>query len=681
MSPSNSAAAIDVLQNIFVDIANNARVDPIERLLVLTYEFSDQQLVNLLAARALDDNFELRKNHLKFIADMQPVVIYDARKTREFSQLPHFLDLLPVNAAAYSCHHSKAYLFITEKTVRLVLGSFNLTFTGLFQNREVFVDFSWSKSEKDDLNVLRDFTALLKDGYAKWAQPASSGARHSIVATLERRLEQWYDGNAKNIHSLLASGYDHLIQRAGVDRLEALWREVSDKPPQRIFVVSPFFDRGKNFLADVVVARLGAPEEIFIVTDEVNVAVLSKRHFGEADARMIRHLSLIPAEVAQAELTRISNSNDNVRMDDLKVTRNLHAKVLVLCSGAHHLVYAGSANFTLKAWNGGNQELGVAWVAKGSADGLIASTLEALSADTKNCYSGLPDEPPVNAVEDDEDYVHVNGYPEFIDSILLEPDATGEGMHFTFSTGEPSRLNDYVIRWGSLQLEIVNLQSKSLSRDSFYTRLQGGRNLAFTPRTGTGQSFLLPFFHDATLVQQQDLFLFPSPEDWLRYYIYPESSSGVGAGEYLPGKKPPPLVPETFEEPDRENNIVVAMQRYLNLFSSVEAEFQQRAAAIASATFAALEERAEVCRTKIAEPLRVYAQLLEKERGGKAKEICEQVFCFRLGELLLLCHSLAEKLPELVPLVDSLAAGLVPRISDSSLHIYVNYCKEEVRHD
>lgn len=681
MSPQDSAAAVDLIQNIFVDITNNAKDDPIERLLVLTYEFSDQQLINLLAARALDDNFELRKNHLKFIAEMQPVVIYDARKTREFSQLPHFLDLLPVNAAAYCCHHSKAYLFITEKTVRLVLGSFNLTFTGLFQNREVFVDFSWSKSEIDDLNVLRDFIALLKDGYAKWAQPASSGARQSVVGTLERRLAQWHDARAKNIHSLLASGYDHLAHRDGIESLAALWREISDKPPQRIFVVSPFFDRGQYFLADVIVARLGAPGELHIVTDEANVAVLSKLHFGVSDACKVRQLSLIPTEVAQAELTRISSSNDNVRMDDLKVTRNLHAKVLVLCSGSRHLVYAGSANFTLKAWNGHNQELGVAWVAEGSADDLIASTLVALSAGMKNCYSSLPDEPPANTVEDDEDYVHVNGYPEFIDSILLEPDATGEGMHFTFSTGEPSRLNDYVIRWGSLQIDVTNLQSKSISRDAFYTRLQGGRNLAFTLRTGTDQNFLVPFFHDATLVQQQDIFLFPSPEDWLRYYIYPESASGIGAEEYIPGGKlPPPPIPEMVEEPDRENNIVVAMQRYLNLFSAVEAEFQQRAAVIANMTIAAFD-RAEACRIKIAEPLRVYAQLLGKERCGKSVAVDEQIFCFRLGELILLCHSLADKLPELVPLVDLLTVGLEPRIDDSGLHIYVNYCKEKVRHD
>lgn len=648
-----------------------------ERLLVLTYEFSDQQLINLLAARALDDNFELRKNHLKFIADMQPVVIYDARKTREFSQLPHFLDLLPVNAGAYRCHHSKAYLFITEKTVRLVLGSFNLTHTGLFQNREVFVEFLWSEKESRDLGVLRDFTALLKDGYAKWAQPASSGARQSIVDTLERRLAHWQDAGAENIHSLLVSGYDYLGHRAGIDRLAELWRELSNNPPQRILVVSPFFDRGLHFLADVIADRIGAPKELHVVTDEANAAVLSKRHFGLPEVTKVRQLSLIPAEVSEAELARISRLNDGVRMDALNVTRNLHAKVLVLCSGTHHLVYAGSANFTLKAWEGDNQELGVAWVAEGSADDLIASTLEALSAGRKNSYACLADEPTGMIVDDDEGYVYVDGYPEFIDSILLEPDATGEGMHFAFSTRESHRLHDYVIRWGSLQIEVTNLQSKSIPRDAFYTRLQGGRNLAFAPRIGTDQTFLLPFFHDADLVRQQDLFLFPSPEDWLRYYIHPESASGIGAGEYLPGETSPP-VQEMDEETDRESNIVVAMQRYLNLFSAVEAEFQQRAAAIARTAFPALEDRAEACRSKIAEPLWVYAQLLERERGLKAGEAGEQVFCFRLGELVLLCHSLADGLPELVPIVDSLVAGLEPRIDDPGLHIYVNYCKEKV---
>ncbi|MCL5444425.1 hypothetical protein M3M44_09240, partial [Lactobacillus johnsonii] len=81
-------------------IANDVRHDPVQHLLILTYEFDDQQLVNLLSGRRLSDNLELQRNKLKFIAEMQPVVIYDARKTREFNQLPHFLDLLPVNPGA-----------------------------------------------------------------------------------------------------------------------------------------------------------------------------------------------------------------------------------------------------------------------------------------------------------------------------------------------------------------------------------------------------------------------------------------------------------------------------------------------------------------------------------------------------------------------------------------------------
>ena len=112
----------DSLQQIYADMVGNASNDPIERILVITYEFDDQQLVNLVAARSLSEEFELRRNYLRFVADLEPVVIYDARKTREFTQLPHFLELVPIRSRPYSCHHSKAYLIMTEKTVRLVIG-------------------------------------------------------------------------------------------------------------------------------------------------------------------------------------------------------------------------------------------------------------------------------------------------------------------------------------------------------------------------------------------------------------------------------------------------------------------------------------------------------------------------------------------------------------------------------
>ena len=110
--------------------------DPVVKLLVMTYEFDDQQLLNMLVQRPLSDRLDPTPAHAAQVADLAPVVIYDARKTRPESALPHFLDLLPVRVGAWRCHHPKAYLVVTRNCVYLLIGSMNLTASGLFANRE-----------------------------------------------------------------------------------------------------------------------------------------------------------------------------------------------------------------------------------------------------------------------------------------------------------------------------------------------------------------------------------------------------------------------------------------------------------------------------------------------------------------------------------------------------------------
>ncbi|MDT1853188.1 hypothetical protein, partial [Acinetobacter baumannii] len=79
-----------------------------------------------------------------------------------------------------------------------------------------------------------------------------------------------------------------------------------------------------------------------------------------------RGLHLIPKTIGHDELARIAAANDGAAVGNLNIVRKLHAKILVLCGeGQRHLVYIGSANFTNKAWNGDNHELGLAWVQSG----------------------------------------------------------------------------------------------------------------------------------------------------------------------------------------------------------------------------------------------------------------------------------------------------------------------------
>ena len=96
------------------------------------------------------------------------------------------------------------------------------------------------------------------------------------------------------------------------------------------------------------------------------------------------------------------------------------------------------------------------------------------------------------------------------------------------------------------------------------------------------------------------------------------------------------------------------MQRYLNLFSGVEAAFHRCAQEIAATTYTDGAARVRECEQRIAEPLRVCARLLEQEYKRKQVPRADEVYLFRLGELILLCSALATKLPELASLVLSL---------------------------
>jgi len=665
MSASTTDSNFGILQQIFVDIANDIHRNPLEHMLILTYEFDDQQLVNLLSGRSLADNVELQRNQLKFIADMQPVVIYDARKTRDFNQIPHFLNLIPVNPGAFRCHHSKAYLFITSNTVRLVLGSFNLTRTGLFENREVYNDFLWSKKDTDDLNVLSDFSKLLRKGYSQWPQPEAAPAREAIADTLDTRLALWQNSEIRGKHSIVYSGYAKASEKNGLSHLATIWQSISKTAPRKLFVISPFFDRGETFLADELSLAIGAPDELHIVTDEDNIIKLGRCHFGMLADKQTRKLNLIPGSISTSERERISRANDGARIDGLQISRALHAKILIMCSGSHHLIYTGSANFTIKAWNGDNQELGVVSVENGPAATLIA-------------YPRLSDTPTARDIDDDEDYVYQPAYPDFINNIRLEQGDDTDALIFRFDTTDQLRLLDYKISWGRVPLSINGTNSHPIQRRHAYMPLQGGRNLSFELRKDSTKVFLLPFFHHADLTQQQDLMLFPSVEEWMRHYLHPTGPIGHGEGEYLPGEEPTPPQPDDSSVVDREANVVVAMQRYLNLFSSVEATFDQRAHDIAANVDAAA--RAKGFEQSFAAPLRLYARLLEQDFNQSGNSTATHAYLFRLGELVMMCCKLAPVLHELIGLAHELAERLIVSPSDSTLTIYLNFVRKQLPH-
>ncbi len=611
--------------------------DPLSKLLVMTYEFDDQQMLNMLVQRPLSDRLDATPAHAAHIADLAPVVIYDARKTRPDSTLPHVLDVLPVRVAAWRCHHPKAYLAVTKKRVHLLIGSMNLTATGLFSNREAFASFTWDDQALADLHILESFADLLEQEYRHF----DSGSLASIVATVRARVARWAGDRqaAQATKRLIANGFTVDGQgRHALDQLQAFFREhFADRQPDSLHVVSPFFDKGAggDFLVGEFEARFGVPRAVEVVTDESALPALSRAHLGQAGRQAV---FAIPAEVSAGERKLISGANDGAATGALVIDRKLHAKILVLGCGPRRLVYIGSGNFTRKAWCGDNHELGVAWIEDGEASALWRDIRRGLCCDDADRLHDLALRPaPAVASTDDDDYVCERGYPDFVTGISLTwHDAV---FRFTIDTApaQAGELARHKVDWDKLPLTFTPSQdacsatSEPLRDDLVRARLIGGRNLRFEWAQDSAVAHFLPFRHDKTLFDRRFEFVHPTADDWMAHCLGRDvDKRSADPDENLPDDPPPPppLLQRALD--DRASNAIIRTQRFLSDFDDVETEFRQRAddwAATSEPDPAAWELR-------IGQPLTTFARILERTVADTVDA------AFRLGELKLLTRTL-----------------------------------------
>jgi hypothetical protein len=649
------------LQDGFAEVLDRAAADPVEHILALTYEFDDQQLLNLVSRRPLGEYFEPQPVDLKTISALAPVVIYDARKTRESNLVPHFMELLPVKMPAYTCHHSKAYLVVARDAIYLWLGSMNLTRTGLFSNREVFCDYRASAGETADVRLLLDFMDLLETGHAAFDSQPLAG----IVRKARLRLRAWSSEPARGASRLLSSGYG---ASHGLAQLGALWREwMGPEAPDQVFAVSPFFDKtGEGVvLAEKLREQLGAFSRLHVVTDRARIDFLCKRHFPEPSKLV---LNAIDPLIGKEELRRIEAANDGASTSGRVVMRKLHAKILVLTRGNESLVYTGSANFTCKAWNGDNRELGVAW--KSSDRSLVRQICEGLGVDMRDLADELP-ETPLAADAEDEDYVAMAGYPDFVQSISLDrADGSGDLFLFVMKGEALDQLARYDIHWGQERLVFTGNRSNGLSAKTLFSRLLGGRNLKFCPRDIPDKAYFLPFRHSAELFAKREEHLHPTAEDWMQFQLGIGSGKSAEEADPFSDEENQPEAGRFDNDLSREQNPVIRMQRYLSLFSSLERHFMtldQRLQARPA------PERREQWNASIAHPLTTLASVLAREYEPSINDV--DTLSFKLGELVLLARSFQSEPALAGDLARVIAARLPASSSDPIVSCYLAYCQ------
>ena len=635
--------------------------DPVLRILVLTYEFDEQQLLNMLLQRSLGERLEPTPTHLANLADLSPVVIYDSCKTKPSGLLPHFLELLPVKAKAWSCHHPKAYLIVTEQQVHLLIGSANLTASGLFTNREVFLAFHWNQANRNELSLLADFAQLVESEYGR---SFDSPALRAILMLLKDRIAAWTlpTKGEDAAPRLIASGFRD--RPSGLDQLEQAFAEVCPHlvAPSALFIVSPFFDKTTDgaLLIEAIEKRFGQVPRKELVTSEDALQTIAKRHLG---SKGVRHVWSIPEEVVGVEKEHICAANESAQVEHLKIDRALHAKLLILVVDDRALIYLGSANFSCNAWLGRNNELGVAWWHEGNADALWAGLKKGLGCTPNDRFTELPAQTAVRPdVIDPEEVPLPNRYPDFVKRAELVQSGTARlRFRFEFDATRPGVIGDYRVEWGGLNLDIDNGVSQAFSEDDARTRLFSGRNLLFVWQADPRISYPLPFRHSAAMFDARYEFVHPTPEDWMAHCIGHNRDSGGGQGgiEQLPGDDP---LPPDRPDDDREDNPVVRMQRYLSDFTFVEAAFKSRASRASPDRWGDL----------VAKPLMTFARILERSCQGRSTQLT-----FQIGELVLLANRLAGPDIQKQALVNTLMKSF-PSSDDVSGHealkIYRAFC-------
>lgn len=635
------------LKGWFAEIFDNRHKDPIEHLLVLTYEFNDQQLVNLVSGKGLEEDYQIRLSQLKIIARLRPIVVYDSQKTREFNSLPHFIELYPVHNNGFSCHHPKAYLLVTSKSIRLIIGSCNLTHTGMFKNREVYKDFVWNETASNEIDILHSFVELVEKGYADALGTEGASAISLLRGNIRGKINEWFknDGVAANYHALLASGYS--IYPTGLEQLKTLWK---DRKIRKLFVVSPFFDKGEHTcLAHEICKEIGTPEELCIITDEKNVSAIAKQHFSDDISNKV--LRLIPTEISEAERARIQKSNNNQAVKDLALERSLHAKILILVSDKEGLVYQGSANFSCKAWKGQNKELGIVnW--ENDPEKLIAEICKGLGVGNENVYKRLP-EKLTDDLEDKENPEPDNAFPSFIKRIVLcsKTDITGEKVvWFEISAENMTALKNYDTFWGRNALHFKEGISETIPQKKYFADLIGNRNIRFVLKSDPKKFYYLPVIYSDSIQSEKEVIVYPDSNDWLDYYLGLQEESFLQPGESLPGESDVVSKQERYDtlDVDRESNIVISMQHYLDKFSRIEKNFMIMAEEISQLTKADRDKRLS---EQVIKPLEVLAKILDRERILSSED---PSFLFKLGELVLLARKINLIIPQTSPLIGTL---------------------------
>jgi hypothetical protein len=354
----------------------------LESLVATTYQVDFEFLEEELLAAALGVRSPISRQRAfcseleRRLQEAEVSVLYDLGGCERLARLSPRIDAIPVVARKL---HSKISLLMwvregraagptPDRRIRLIVGSANLTRQGFRHNYECVATVDFGGRNTSPRALLVKAIGLVRQIGAESRAPQL--ARQ--LASFERHAARLAEGTAAPDDPVALVTAEEVVPS-----ISGAWAALSEKPPEKVIVASPFWAEGSTAPAALsdLVRRLGDPTTVELVCRgersadgrrwlpvfDASIAVdlkrrLTSRLFLRATNPDVGLSTVTPAETGdELEETELASRLVAGRDGAEEAQRALHAKIILLDGRDGSVLYMGSSNCTRRGLGLGGQ--------------------------------------------------------------------------------------------------------------------------------------------------------------------------------------------------------------------------------------------------------------------------------------------------------------------------------------
>jgi len=346
----------------------------LESFLATTYQvdfefFEEELLATALGVRSPISRMRAFRSELeRRLRTTDVTVLYDLRGCERLARLSPRIDPIPIFGRKL---HSKISLLmwvrhvpdggVPDRLMRLIVGSANLTRQGFRENYECIVPVDYGGQNQSPRTLLSSAIELLRQISSESDSPQ-----------LQRQLNSFQQISSEVPEGETADDdpSDLVIANEVLPRMESRWAELSESPPEKLTIVSPFWPEGvtaANAIHDLI-RRFQSPRTIELVCRTAATAA-GNEWVPEFDADVANCLksmndarlflrAALPSVGMQTAFVEDEDADDETEEHEIgktvaasksgneQIQRPLHAKIIILDGRAGSVLYAGSSNCT-----------------------------------------------------------------------------------------------------------------------------------------------------------------------------------------------------------------------------------------------------------------------------------------------------------------------------------------------